>query len=170
MSDHGSFLNFLPMPLDAFKNTIDMLRAFDFGAAQEKAVEDNVDELPAMVREQLAGGEDGDGNDNTIFGRDTYAPKTIEIKKEKGVGLGAVTNYITNYMTGQFYETVEVKMENGAFELKSDVPYFEEIKQYSSSALLEVSEEHRLEFAEDFVMPSVENDLLQETGLVVTHK
>lgn len=157
------------MPLDNFKSLIDNLRAFDFGKSMQTAVEAYADQLPDMVREQLTAGKDGDGNENKIFGRDTYAPKTIEIKKREGKGLGAVTDYITNYMTGAFYESLEMKPEYDALDMDSDVPYFGDIRLYSSPALLEVDEDNRRTFANEYVMPAVEDDLKAKTGLVVTH-
>lgn len=157
------------MPLDNFKSLIDNLAAFDFGRSMQTAVDGNADKLPDMVREQLTAGKDGDGNDNKIFGSDTYAAKTIDIKKKEGKCLGAVTDYITNFMTGDFYESLEMKPEDGALDMDSDVPYFGDIRLYSSPALLEVDEDNRRTFANEYVMPAVEEDLQLKTGLIVTH-
>lgn len=156
--------------LDNFKNTIDKLRAFDFGQEMTKIVEDNVDKLPPMIREQLAEGKDGDDKPNTIFGRSGYSPKTVAIKEANGKGLGAVTDRITNYMSGDTYESLEVKTEGQVFEADSDVPYFADIVLYSSPALLEVDEENRLEFAETVTLPTIKASLEEKTGLVITEK
>jgi len=156
--------------LDNFKNLIDNLRAFDFGQEMQAIVEDNADKLPPMIREQLAEGKDGDDKPNTIFGRSGYSPKTVEIKKVNGQGLGAVTDRITNYMTGAFYESLEIETEGRVFEADSDVPYFGDIALYSSDALLEVDPEHRMEFAETVSLPAIKESLLEKTGLVITEK
>lgn len=156
--------------LDDFAQRIAKLQAFDFGREMQTAIEDNADKLPDMVREQLSVGKDGDGHANTIFGRDEYQPATIAIKQQYGKGLGAVTDFVTNYMTGALYESIEVKTEDQALELESDVPYFEDVKRYSSDALLEVNESHRLEFAEQYTMPAVKAALLEKTGIIVTEK
>lgn len=156
--------------LDDFAERIAKLQAFDFGQALQTAVEDNADKLPSMIREQLEEGKDGNDKPNTIFGRNGYSPRTVEIKQANGVGLGAVTDRVTNYMTGAFYESLEMKTEGQLIEADSDVPYFGDITLYSDGALLDVDKDHRLEFAENYTMPSVEAQLLEKTGIVVTKK
>lgn len=158
------------MALDNFRNTIDRLKTFSFGQSLQTAVEDNMGELPEMIREQLAEGKDGQDKPNTIFGRRGYSPKTVEIKQANGTGLGAVTDRITNYMTGDLYESLEMKSDGKVLDADSDVPYFEDVLLYSSPRLLDVDEVHRRQFAEESVMPAVEQDLLQKTGLKVTHR
>lgn len=156
------------MPLDNFAQLINKLQAFDFGQEMQTIVEDNADKLPPMIREQLAEGKDGEDKPNTIFGRSGYSPKTVAIKEANGKGLGAVTDRITNYMSGDTYEALEVHVENQVFEADSDVPYFADIVLYSSAALLEVDEEHRLEFAETVTLPSIKGTLMEKTGLMIT--
>lgn len=157
------------MPLDNFKSLIDNLTAFDFGQEMISIVEDNLDKLPPMIRDQLAEGKDGDDKPNTIFGRSGYSPKTVAIKEANGKGLGAVTDRITNYMSGDTYESLVVKMDGDAFEADSDVPYFGDIVLYSSAALLEIDEEHRIEFGETVTLPAITESLLAKTGLKITN-
>lgn len=149
---------------------IDDLTAFDFGQELQTIVEDNADKLVPMIREQLAQGKDGDDKPNTIFGRSGYSPKTVAIKEANGVGLGAVTDRITNYMTGDTYESLKVNVDGQVFEADSDVPYFGDIVLYSSAALLEVDEEHRLDFGENVTLPAIREVLLTKTGLEIVSK
>lgn len=156
------------MPLDDFQNTIDKLTAFDFGQELQTIVEENVDKLAPLIKEQLAEGIDGEDRPNTIFGRAGYSPKTVEIKETNGEGLGAVTDRITNYMTGAFYNSLEVKTEGDLFEADSDVPYFGDITLYSSPELLDVDESNRQEFADDVTLPAIKEALLAKTGLIIS--
>lgn len=156
------------MPLDDFKNTIDRLAAFDFGQELQTIVEDNVEKIVPMIWDQLAAGKAGDGKDNTVFGHDAYAIQTVREKEEHGKGLGAITDRITNFMTGDFYESLRIQVEGRVFEADSDVPYFADIKAYSRDALLEVDEEHRLEFAEEITIPAITEALNAKTGLQIT--
>lgn len=156
------------MPLDNFQSTIDKLAAFDFGQELQTIVEDNLERITPYIREQLEEGKDGDDKPNTIFGRKGYSPRTVAIKEANGQGLGAVTDRITNFMTGDFYESIRVKTEGQVFEADSDVSYFGDIRLYSSDALLEVDEEHRKDFAETVTMPAIEESLLSKTGLKIT--
>lgn len=157
------------MPLDNFKELIDNLTAFDFGQEMETIVSDNLDKLPPMIRDQLAEGKDGDDKPNTIFGRSGYSPKTVAIKQANGKGLGAVTDRITNYMSGDTYESLVVNMDGETYEADSDVPYFGDIVLYSSPALLEVDEDHRREFGETITLPAITDALLTKTGLKITN-
>lgn len=156
------------MPLDGLNDFINDLRAFDFGQEMQTIVEDNLEKITPYIREQLEDGKDGDDKPNTIFGRNGYSPRTVAIKEVNGQGLGAVTDRITNYMTGEFYESLRVQTEGGVFEAESDVSYFGDIRLYSSDALLEVDEEHRKDFAETVTLPAISEALLSKTGLKIT--
>lgn len=154
--------------LDDFENRITALRGFDFGAELQVIVENNSEKITDLVRKQLEAGIDGNNEPNKIFDRTEYRPLTIEIKQTKGVGLGAVTDRITNFMTGDFYRSLKTDVEGNVFEEDSDVSYFGDIRLYSSDALLEVNEENRKEFAETVTLPSISEALLAKTGLKLT--
>jgi len=158
------------MPLGQFKKLIDNLRSFDFEKEQQEIVADNAEAITPYVLEQLAAGKDGDGKENTIFGRRGYSPKTVAIKEANGEGLGRVTSRITNYMTGEFYETMFAKVEGKTFEEDSPVSYFGDITLYSSDALLEVNEENRKDFGQKIILPGITDRLLAKTGLLITSK
>ena len=154
--------------LDDFENRITALKGFDFGQELETIVENNSEKITEYVRKQLEAGIDGNNEPNKIFDRTEYRPLTIEIKKERGSGLGAVTDHITNYMTGSFYNSLKTDVEGNVFEEDSDVSYFGDIRLYSSDALLEVNETNRKEFAETVTLPGIQEALLAKTGLKIT--
>jgi hypothetical protein len=153
--------------LDDFQNRIEKLRAFDFGQEMQTIVENNSDKLAGYIREQLSQGIDGDGKPVQIFDRLEYRPLTIEIKQREGIGLGAVTDRITNYMSGAFYESLKVQTEGQVFEADSDVSYFGDIRLRSSDSLLEIDEANRKEFAENVTLPGIKEALLTKTGLTI---
>lgn len=155
------------MALTDFKERIGKLQSFDFGAELEIIVSENVERLPDLIRKQLEEGLSGDGKPSTIFGSTTYSPLTVEIKQSEGIGLGGVTDRITNYMTGAFYESIRMVMDGQLLDADSDVSYFGDIRLYSSEALLEVSPENRLEFAETITMPAIKAALLSKAGIKV---
>lgn len=154
--------------LDDFENRISTLRAFDFGLEMETIVENNSEKITEYVRKQLAAGVDGNNEPNKIFDRTEYRPRTIEIKQSRGSGLGAVTDHITNYMTGDFYESLTTVVQDKQVEEDSDVSYFGDIRLYSSDALLEVNEENRREFAETVTLPGIQQALEAKTGIKIT--
>lgn len=164
------FFKYLVMPLDDFRNKIDSLKGFDFGQELQSIVEENKDKLPDYIREQLAAGKDGKGAPSKIFDSEEYRPLTIAIKQAEGQGLGAVTDRITNYMTGAFHESLKIETEGKVFEADSDVSYFGDIRLYSSDELLEVNEDNRRDFAEKVTIPEMKDRLKAKTGLTITSR
>jgi hypothetical protein len=156
------------MPLDDLQNRINKLQAFDFGQELQTIISDNLEALPVYLKQQLAAGKDGNDEPNTIFGRSGYSPRTVEIKEANGVGLGAVTDRITNYSSGEFYNTVREELEGRVFSADSDVPYFADIRLYSSESLLKINERNRLDFANTITLPAIKAALLSKTGLKIT--
>src|SRR5690349_16897282 len=126
--------------LDDFKNRIASLQSFDFGKELNEIVEQNSDKIPDILAQQLAQGKDGNNEPVTLHGEYQYSPFTVRYKQDVGQGLGAVTDRITNYMTGAFYQDMKTTVENDAFETASDVPYFDDIIERSGSIVMELDE------------------------------
>lgn len=156
------------MALDQFESFIGKLQAFDFAKEMDDAITANEDVIPDLVAQQLAIGKDGKNEDVTLFGKDEYAPFTIELKEKYGIGLGAVTNRITNYMTGAFYRGLKTEKSGGTFETTSDVEYFGKIQERSGTAITELNEEHERDFAEQYTLPAIATSLKEKTGLIIT--
>lgn len=154
--------------LDDFKNRIAALQAFDFGKELNDIVEKNADKIPDLLAQQLAQGKDGNNEPVTLNGNTEYAPFTIEIKDRFGKGLGAVTDRITNYMTGAFYQDMKTTVENDAFETVSDVPYFDDIIERSGSVVMNLDESSRIEFGQKVTLPGIKEVLKSKTGLEIT--
>jgi hypothetical protein len=144
------------MALDGFQDTLSKFAALDFNQELLLIVEENTPTLEQLQRDQMATGLDADGQPvNAAYGP-YYRPYTIEQKKKFGVGLGAVTDRVTNYMTGSFYESLQKKVySNGIVESNSNVSYFEDILTRSGEKALDLNEENRLLFAHEIVVPSI---------------
>lgn len=154
--------------LDDFKNRIAALQAFDFGKELNNIVEQNADKIPDILAQQLAQGKDGNNEPVLLNGNSEYAPFTIEIKERFGKGLGAVTDRVTNYMTGAFYQDMKTTVENDAFETASDVPYFDDIIERSGSIVMELDESSRIEFGQNITLPAIKEVLKSKTGLTIS--
>jgi len=154
--------------LDDFKNRIATLQAFDFGKELTDIVEKNSDKIPDLLAQQLALGKDGNDEPVTLHGDTEYSPFTVRYKQDVGKGLGAVTDRITNYMSGAFYESMNTKVENNAFETVGDVPYFDDIIERSGSVIMELDESSRIEFGEKVTLPGIKEVLKAKTGLIIT--
>lgn len=132
------------------------LNAIDFGEELFNVVDANTVLLADMQKEQMSTGLDANNEPVLATTGAGYTPYTIQIKKAIGVGLGAETSVVTNYMTGAFYNSLQKKVySNGAVETDSNVDYFEEILSRSGEVALDLNEEHRLEFAETKVLPHI---------------
>lgn len=154
--------------LDDFKNRIASLNSFDFGKELNNIVEQNADKIPDLLAQQLAQGKDGNNEPVLLNGSPEYAPFTIEIKDRFGKGLGAITDRVTNYMTGAFYESMKTNVENNAFETIGDVPYFDDIIERSGSIVMELNESSRIEFGQKVTLPAIKEVLKTKTGLTIT--
>lgn len=58
---------------------------------------------------------------------DGYSPFTKRYKKDFGVGLGAVTDRVTMYMTGKSYETMSLKVEGDDVNVMFTTPQAEKL-------------------------------------------
>jgi hypothetical protein len=104
-------------------------------------------EIVKMVRIQLAKGIDG--NDLPVYlvrpmpdgARFTYYAYATEKKKlSSGVGLGSVTDVVTNFMSGGFYESLYVEiLPKGYFEVRSSSELWDIIKVRSGEDIINLS-------------------------------
>lgn len=144
------------MPITNAIQTLRSVRDFDVVTEAMKIINANGYYIASLLREQLALGKDSLGKPVTIFGRDFYRYRTI-LKKEKfGIGLGKHTEWVTNYMSGRFYNSLKVLAENNTFSITSDVPYFPEILQRSGTVIMELDEKHLTQFSNEILIPQLE--------------
>lgn len=144
------------MPLDDFFNKIVFMQEFDIEKEAILIINKNHEVIEDLLRNQLQQGKDGDGNDVTIFGRGEYRDATIRHKLDEGEGLGAETEFITNYMTGAFYTSLKAVASGSSFETKSDVEYFEDIISQSGTKIMELDAESLQIFANEIMIPQIQ--------------
>jgi hypothetical protein len=145
------------MALDDLEGKIIAFEAIDFKQELTNVIEDNTELLVNIQQAQLASGFDAEGKavQATIY--PSYSPYTIKQKKKYGVDLGAVTDRVTNYMTGAMYNSMTKKVEGDNVTTDSNVGYFAERKQWSGEKAFDLNESYRREFAEEKVIPYIQN-------------
>ena len=161
------------MPLEHLNTLINNLEQFDLAKEQEIIIEDNKDVLADLQAEQWGStskdyaGRDIKLLDNPQYG-EGYRPFTIEKKKREGVGLGSVTNRVTNYQTGELFRLMKTNINAGKFFFTSDVPYFKSLMRREGDPT-GLDHDQRLKFAETYVRPGINAVLKEKTGLTLVH-
>jgi len=126
-------------------------------------VELNKDELTALQREQLSYGIGRDGNPRI----DEYRPLTMMIKSLTGVGLGAVTDRVTFFMTGNLYQSLTTQLSGDVFITTAPVFTFDKMVDRIGDDNYGLSEDQRIEFATETAMPAYRERFKQVTGLTM---
>ncbi|MDP4264928.1 MAG: hypothetical protein Q8941_20535 [Bacteroidota bacterium] len=159
------------MGLDNLNNLIDSLERFDAHEELRVIVENNTDAIAELQKQQMADGVDSDGNDTQLkdngawnFG---YRPFTIKQKEKYGSGLGAVTDRVTGYMTGELYDKLAVKMTGDEFAQTSGVQYFSDLLSRTGGQWMGLNLQSRIYFGEEVTLPQFAKVLEEKTGLVL---
>lgn len=127
--------------LQDLEKLIQNLKSFSFAEEERKILYIEEDDILNYVRGQMSLGKTGNGDEITLDGKPFYAQYTIEVKKEFGVGLGRVTDWITLFMTGEFYASLFVNfVESGDFQILSKDPKYPKIALRSGTNILELNE------------------------------
>ena len=145
------------MALDDLEGKIIAFEAIDFKQELTNVIEDNTEFLLDLQTSQLAHGIDANNEPIYATVSASYSPYTKDLKKKYGTGLGAVTDRVTNYMTGAMYDSMTKKVEGDKVETDSNVGYFAERKQWSGEKAFDLNESYRREFAEEKVIPCIQN-------------
>lgn len=112
--------------------------------------------INALLRIQLQQGKDANNENITIFGKDYYADATI-FDKEHGnyPALGKFTEWITNYKTGAFYDSLQTTASGTSFKTFSGVPYFNDILTRSGEVAMKLNKKHLKEFGNEILFPEL---------------
>lgn len=129
------------MNLDNLFDTINNLKKFDFEVEFQEQVVSKSPELLERIKDQLASGLNGDGSLASIDNRFEYRHWTKE-RKIKLTGTAGEIGFITNYMSGEFYDTLAVIEDEDGFYFTSSVPYFPEIVRRGNRTLLQINQEN----------------------------
>jgi hypothetical protein len=125
--------------LTQLEEFIKNLESFSIEEETKKIVYVEDEEILALVRGQMSLGLDGNDEPITWEGRTFYKPFTIQVKKAFGSGLGAETEWITLYMTGEFYASLYVNYSNGKFQVLSRDQKYPVIRLKSGQDILELN-------------------------------
>jgi len=156
------------MALDQLQQFISDLDAFDFEASMSGVILDNKDIISDMVAAQL-GSTSLDGNNNPVLlDGSGYADSTIRYKQEHGQGLGAITDRVTLYQTGELYKMIDTEVVVDEVQTMSDVPYYDELMQRTGEDVMKLNETNRIDFATEILMPAFSQEFLEKTGLQIT--
>lgn len=151
------------MPLDDMFRKINAIQEFDVVKETADIIKANAEFMQELLRSQLSKGKDGKKDNVTIFGRDYYKDRTIWEKDFHGTSaLAKVTDWITNYMSGDFYLSLGVITKGETFELSSSVGYFGEIIRRSGSVIMELDEDNLKRFSEEILFPQMQTRFTQK--------
>lgn len=152
------------MDLTNLENIINGLTSFNTKEEVEKIVNANGDTLAQLQRDQLSEGIDKDGNQRA----DTYAPSTIKKKEKYGEGLGAVTDRVTFYMTGELYNSLYfTDLNSDDFVITSPLPTYGFMIDRITDDEYGLSPEKRLYFAEEKLLPQFSEKFKEITTLQI---
>lgn len=143
------------MPLLGLENLIGRLSTFSMEDTISSIISENADILLFLLKKQLAAGKDGNGDFVTLYGNAYYHELTVNYKLEFGVGLGAQTDWITNYMHGAFYESLYVIQNGNKVIITSDLDYFDKIIDRSGSIIMKLSKESMNVFKKEIIEPQL---------------
>lgn len=148
---------FNSMPLDGLYNTINALSEFNIAKESIDIIRENSHFIIKRVREQMSAGIKGDESNITINGRPYYKDFTEFIKERHGVGIGAYTDRITLYMTGDFHNSLRLIISGFNFFVTSDISYFNEIMvMVNDESVLDLTRENLHWFSEEILKPELQ--------------
>lgn len=81
---------------------------------------------------------------------DGYSPFTKRYKKDFGVGLGAVTDRVTLFMTGESYKTSELKVDGDNVNVFFTTPQASELMQRTGDKVFGLGGPYRSEYVPSF--------------------
>lgn len=151
------------------ENLIKSLGSFDTEREVEIIVENGAERITELMQDQLSAGIDSTGQQRN----DSYEAFTIRYKEEFGQGLGAVTDHVTFFMTGENYNALETKVTGGQYEITSKIlggvgSKFEKMVARITPQLFGLDPQSKEDFRDNIVIPHFSQVLQQQTGLIVS--
>jgi hypothetical protein len=140
-------------------NKIKKIVEFDSRTHTKQIVEANAEFLNDLLRSQLKIGLDGNGNPVTVFGKSNYSERAVNNKLDNGFGLGREVRWITNYMTGEFYQGLSPVTNGSYLTFKSSVVYFHDIIAQSGGVIMKLNDANLRRFKTEILIPELERRL-----------
>src|SRR6266699_5285937 len=141
------------MAINSLIKLKESLERFDIRNELRAIFENNANAVVELQQQKLAAGIDITGTERV----DEYRPFTIKQKREKGVGLGAVTDHVTFFMTGELYQSLQTKISGDEFMVESPLRTFDKMLERIGEDKYGLDEQSRERFAEQFVLPGLKN-------------
>jgi len=149
---------------EGFKKFLAKIRKFIVEDEVEQELRLDAKEIVNMVRLQLARGISGSGQPVTLkrynMEFNYYSPMTIATKRKRGIGLGSVTSTITNYMSGNFYNSIRVEIYTDAsFQVYSISPLYDIIKYRSGEDIINLTTESEQYLFQHRIAPDLQQEI-----------
>ena len=142
------------------ENIIVKLQAFSARQEVIAIVDTNAASLVDLERKQLSEGIDIDGQKRA----DSYAESTKDYKNRYGVGIGALTDRVTFYMTGNLYNSLFLAMPDDKFNIVSPEETYGFMIDRITNDKFGLSPENRMEYAQKVVLPQFSAAFEEKTG------
>lgn len=149
------------MALLQLEKFLHQIKEFDARKEVIEIVMENGEELVKLQQEQLSHGVDVTGAHRI----DEYRPLTIFLKNKFGQGLGAVTDRVTFFMTGELYGSLKPVIHDEKFQIKSPLPTFDKMVDRIGDENYGLSPDQRFEFATVVLLPNFARRLEEKTGI-----
>lgn len=138
-------------------NKLKSIQQFDVEKETIDIINENKEFILYLLRNQMATGIDGDGNLVRAKYGTFYSDRTVREKEGAyAFGLGRETNVVTNYMTGQFYDSIQLASSGTDFVFSAGVPYYEEILLRSGKQIMKLNAESSKELLNAVIFPQLE--------------
>ena len=146
------------MPFNNFYKKIAAIESFDIAKETMAIITENEDTILSLIRGQMGSkGIRGDGKFIRAKYGNAYRDSTVFNKERVGLGLGAKTDFVTMFMTGEFYASLKLVTAGTTFTVTSNVPYFEEINNvWNEGKLLELDNFNLVYFRDNYIIPQLQ--------------
>lgn len=151
------------MALDNLEKLLQGLQAWDGHKEFLDIVDANAPVLSMLQQDQLSEGKDNTGQVRS----DDYRPFTIAYKRMFGIGLGAITDRVTFFMTGQLYDSLTTRITGDNFLVQSPLPTFNKMIERVGDDNYGLDEQRRIDFATNTAMPLYRERFKEVTGLTM---
>jgi len=81
------------------------------------------------------------------------------------LGLGKQTDFVTMFMTGDFYASLKLQTAGTTFTVTSSVPYFEELQSWNNGKLTELDSFNLKYFRDTILIPELQRRAKAKLGV-----
>lgn len=154
------------MPFNNFYKKIAAIESFDITRETMAIIRENEETILNLVRGQLGSkGIRGDGKFTRAKYGNTYRDSTVLHKEREGIGLGKKTDFVTMFMSGEFYASLKLVTAGTTFTVTSSVPYFEEIQSWNNGKLTELDRHNLIYLRDTIIVPELQRRFRQKSAI-----